>query len=221
MSLNSLNRDISRIKRKLGINFEKLDYERALERHYARFDILDEEQLASVFDLLESIEKELNEPKGNDPHDHDSSGYSNVLRREAERARKFLGDDTPERWKKDHKTLVAYHLKLYGNLSKLKSQKAFGSTPGEMWDNYKSNIFASKDKEEMSKKLSKEEKNIQRAKMEKKYGKPVRLHPDPSNYTYKHYVPQFAEGDPHWNLRRIFPYEDFPEYDGKSIIELE
>jgi hypothetical protein len=39
-------------------------------------------------------------------------------------------------------------------------------------------------------------------------------------YTYKYYVPQFAEGDPRWDLRRIFPYEDFPENDGISVIEL-
>jgi len=220
MSLISLKRDLSRIKRKLGFNFDKIDYERALERHNARFDILYAEKIAPIMDQLEEIIEELDESEIDSPYDHDSSGVGNKLRRKAEKAKELLGDDTSKRWKKDQETLVAYHLKLYGNLSEIESQNAFGSTPDEMWANYESNVFASKDKEEMSKRLSKEEKNTQRAEMEKKYGKPVRLHPDPTNYTYKYFIPEFAEGDPHWDLRYIFPYEDFPKHDGQSIIEL-
>ena len=90
-----------------------------------------------------------------------------------------------------------------------------------MWAHYESNVFASRDEEEKSKRLSKEETKTRRAEIEKEYGKPVRLHPDPTNYTYKNYVPQFSEGAPRWDLRRVYPYEDFPEHDGKSIIELE
>jgi len=220
MSLHSLKRDIARIKRKEGINFEKIDYEHALERHNARLDILYAEYCAPSFDVLDAVIKELNKSGINNPNENHSSELGNQARRESKKAREFLGDDTPERWKKDQETIVAYHLKLYGNQSDLESQNAFGSTPDEMWANYKSNIFASKDREEMSKRLSNEEKDAQRIKMEKKYGTPVRLHPDPTNYTYKYYVPEFAKGDPRWDLRRIFPYEDFPEHDGHSIIEL-
>ena len=61
----------------------------------------------------------------------------------------------------------------------------------------------------------------QRAEMEKEYGKPVRLHPDFTNNTLKCYSPEFADEKKVWGLSYLFPYKDFPEYDGKSIIEME
>ena len=145
MSLTSLKRDITRIKRKLGINFDKIDYERALECHNARFDILYAEYHAPVFDELDGI------MEGRDKSaivGHPSSELGNKFRRESEKAQEFLGNDTSERWKKDQETIVAYHLKLYGNLSEIESQYTFGSTPDEMWANYESNIAASKEKKE-------------------------------------------------------------------------
>jgi hypothetical protein len=53
------------------------------------------------------------------------------------------------------------------------------------------------------------------------FPKPVRLHPDFSNNTLKNYTPEFVDEKKSWDLRRFFPYEDFPEHDGISIIELE
>ena len=57
--------------------------------------------------------------------------------------------------------------------------------------------------------------------MEKKYGKPVRLHPDFSDNTVKYYTPEFADEGKVWGLEHLFPHKDFPEHDGRSVIELD
>ena len=72
MSLTSFKRDLSRIKRKLGINFDKIDYERALERHNARFDILYAEKIAPVMDTLDKVIESLDESEIDPSYDYDS-----------------------------------------------------------------------------------------------------------------------------------------------------
>ena len=89
-----------------------------------------------------------------------------------------------------------------------------------MWKYYQSFLTARKEKEEESKRRRAKEKERQRAEMEKKYGKPVRLYPDFSDNTFKYYTPEFADEGKVWGLEHLFPYKDFPEHDGRSVIEL-
>lgn len=130
MSLNSLKRDIARIKRKKGIDFEKIDYEQALARHRARLDILLADNQP---DLLDKFEKFL---VSEGLYKKSFETKSEKLQKKAEEEKEPLGDDKPEMWKKDHDTLVSYHLKLCGSLYVLERHYAFGSTPKKMWDHY-------------------------------------------------------------------------------------
>ena len=214
MSLNSLKRDIARIKRKKGIDFEKIDYELALERHRARLDILMAEKLADLFDKFENYSA----PKRASQHYSGMAGDD--LRRDAEKAKEFLGDDKPEMWKKDQATIETLHPKISKVYNKLQDIPSLGSSPKEMWKHYQSILTTGLEKEEEEKRKREKEKERQRGEMEKKYGKPVRLHPDFSNNTLKYYTPEFADERKVWDLSHLFPYKDFPEHDGRSVIEL-
>ena len=90
MSLNSLKRDIARIKRKKGIDFEKIDYEQALARHRARLDILLADNQP---DLLDKFEKFL---VSDGLYKKSFETKSEKLRKKAEEAKELLGDDKPE-----------------------------------------------------------------------------------------------------------------------------
>ena len=218
MSLTSLKRDIAKIKRKKEIDFEKIDYELAKKRHEARLKIMMAEELADIFDEIDEIEDCL---ASEEPSRYDFTRTGDDFRRDAEKARGFLGDDNPKMWKKDQATIEALHPILSSSYDMLKDISALGSSPKKMWDHYKSILKAQCKKEKEEKRRRIKEKETRLEEMEKKYGKPVRLHPDFSNNTSKRYSPEFADGLKIWGLGHLFPYEDFPEHDGKSIIELE
>jgi len=218
MSLTSLKRDIARIKRKKEIDFEKIDYELAIERHEARLQLLMAEKLADLFDEFDEFENCL---ASEEPSRHYFTRTGDDLRRDAEKARVFLGDDNPKMWEKDQATIEALHPILSNGYTILQDISALGASPKKMWNHYESILKAQWKKEKEEKRQREEEKKRQRAEIEKKYGKVVRLHPDFSNNTLKCYSPEFADGSKVWGLTYLFPYEDFPEHDGKSIIELE
>ena len=51
--------------------------------------------------------------------------------------------------------------------------------------------------------------------------KPIRLHPDYSANTWKCYKPVFKDESLGWGPSHLYPYGDFPDFSGDSIVELE
>ena len=86
-----------------------------------------------------------------------------------------------------------------------------------MWDHY---IYLVTEPERRKRERDLERK-IEREKLEKEHGKPVRLHPDYSSNTSKSYTPEFKNGGHVWGINYLYPYSDFPEFSGDSIVELE
>ncbi len=206
------------MKIKLDINFYEAEYKQALERNIARLDILKAENLADLFDEFDNC------LTSEEQSQNSSNREGDRLRNKAEKAKQLLGDDNSEMWEKDHVSIINLHPKVCGTYHTyltIQNIPALGRTPKEMWKNYLSILDAGVKKTEEVKRCRIKEKETQRKEMENKYGKPVRLHPEFGNSTNKYFTPEFANGGMSWGLSYLFPYKDFPEHDGKSIIELE
>lgn len=134
MSINSLKRDIRRIKHKESQNFDCLAFEKAEKRHLARLDILQEEKWADTFDLFD---ERFPTTESLDPF---YESFSDSLRKNAKEARILLGDDTTARWKKDHSIIENYHKKTARHIDAPYDGCAFGGTPDDMWDHYEAHI---------------------------------------------------------------------------------
>jgi hypothetical protein len=65
------------------------------------------------------------------------------------------------------------------------------------------------------------ERQREREEIEKERGKPVRLHPERYYDASGHYTPQFHNGAMGWGLSHLYPYEEYPEHDGKSVVILD
>ncbi len=61
----------------------------------------------------------------------------------------------------------------------------------------------------------------EREELEKRRGKPIRLHPESKFNTCMGYTPEFKDGSLGWGLSHLYPYGDFPDFSGDSIVELE
>jgi hypothetical protein len=65
------------------------------------------------------------------------------------------------------------------------------------------------------------ERKKEREELEKEYGKPIRLYPEIGPGIGKCYTPEFKGDKFGWGLSHLYPYSDFPDFSGDSIVELE
>jgi len=206
MTRKTMWRDIARIKRVAGIDFEKIEYDAAMERQWARLDLVLENAMPK---FQARFEKKYGRPV-------DLSGHFPSAER-LKKARALLHDDTLEKWIEDQETLERYHLRRDGDLGYLEWGYVFGRTSREMFDHYLDVIFRPA-REELKQEL---ERQREREEIEKEKGKPVRHHPERYHDTSGHYTPQFRNGAMGWGLSHLYPYEDYPESDGKSVVILD
>jgi hypothetical protein len=127
MSLTSLRRDAMRVKLTAGIDLDFIDYESAITRHLRRLDNLIADKIAPELD------RKISSRSSSDPSNFNTKAAKMELLNKADTAKKLLGDDTPELWKKDQATIEAYKSRLGAPTS---SPPPFGGTPNEMFGHY-------------------------------------------------------------------------------------
>ena len=132
-------------------------------------------------------------------------------------ARALLVDDTPKKWAEDQDFMEQYEYDRVGDLTVFKRRWAYGRSPEEMWEHY---IYLVTEPSRRKKERDLERKK-ERKKLEKRRGKPMRLHPESRGNTCKCYTPEFKDGSLGWGLSHLYPYGDFPDFSGDSIVELE
>lgn len=217
MTTRQMKNEIKRLKRSSNINFDEKHFEEAAERHDARLTCV----IGDYFlrELNESAEKPS--PKKVEPIDEELFKnfveYCKNLQKEIAVARALLVDDTPKKWVEDQDFMEQYEFERVGNLVVFKRRWAYGRSPEEMWEHYE-HLITEPSRRRKERDL---ERKKEREELEKKLGKPIRLHPDYSVNTSKSYTPEFENDKWCWGVSHLYPYGDFPEFSGDSIIEFE
>ena len=214
MSIISLKRDIRRIRRRKCINFELIDYNEAMNRHRARLAIVTEEKLTLGFDQIDKMRQ------SGKPSIPSTKQARKEIRQRSKEAKELLSNDTPKLWERDQATIDASRYKHFLPDNPLETYPPCGKTPKEMWDHYCSFNDRLRQKKIDDDQTLENKKIMELAEMNKKHGKPIKLHPAFGNTTPRYYTPEFEGEQMGWLYSHLFPYEDFPDHDGKSIIEL-
>ncbi len=130
MSFNSLKRDAMRVKQIAGIDFDFIDYEAAISRHIARLNILIADK------IVPELERSILSERSDEPSNSNTNVAIMGLMNKADVARKLLGDDTLELWKKDQRTIETYKFGRPKLDARTEPPPPFGETPKEMLGHY-------------------------------------------------------------------------------------
>jgi len=217
MTLKQMKSEIKRLKRFASIDFDEKHSEEAAERHQARLTCLIGDYFLRKFnEVADKPSSKKSEPVDEELLKEFVAGLKN-LQKKMLVARELLVDDTPKKWVEDQDFMEQYEYEKFGNLVILKRRWAYGRSPEEMWKHYLLLVT----KPSRPKKERDLERKKEREKLEKKHGKLIRLLPDYSSNTWKCYKPEFMDGTIGWDHNRLYPYSDFPDFSGDSIVELE
>jgi hypothetical protein len=217
MSRAQIKRDLSRIKRAANIDFTRQAYEEALERHLHRLDTV------TYVEFIRDEKRALRKGTINDDDDEPLT-EEDIAQAESEIAA-AKANDTPQQWRQDQATIENYHLEKFGHLSNAKRLKAFGGNHKEMWRHYMTLYTEGVREADIQSSGPSIGGELERDRREK----PVRLHPEMNRLSPEFeailgpqklcYTPEYADGAKHPELAHNYPYKDFPEFDGNTVIE--
>ena len=217
MTLKQMKNEIKRLKLIASIDFDEKHFEEAAERHEARLTcVIGDYWFGKLNEARDKPSPKKGEPVDEELRKNFVAGLKN-LQKKIVIARVLLVDDTPKKWAEDQDFMEKYEYEKFGEFFILNRRLAFGRSPEEMWNHY---LYLTTEPSRPNRERELELKK-EREKLEKKHGKPIRLHPDYSANTWKCYKPVFKDESLGWGPSHLYPYADFPDFSGDSIVELE
>ena len=217
MTVKQLRNEIKRLKRIAGIDFERKRFEEAAKRHHARL-------ICSIYDKILRLYKKLGRnrklKKVETVHEKSIEGllvFQEKNKQKNKVSREILMEDTPEKWVEDQEFMEQYEYEKCGHLEYLKRFCAYGRSSEEMLKHYLNLV----NEPECCRRERYWKRTKEREELEKKRGKPIRLHPESRYNKCMGYAPEFKDGSLGWGLSRLYLHVDFSDFSGGSIVELE